>query len=242
MLQRIRYGNVEYTLNALTYGWWLRGLYLNDADLAVLEHNSTEQHGLAGTTTTHDFDARSRLLKTVVAGGLLLNGDNLTSAGTRDAVGAVIGGGAGAGTPATLLRSVLDATAGPAFFRPVQCDGDASEVFVLRRSGGGGSGGGGSSSGSGSGSGNRTSYYLAIFHYFDGHGGGGHSSVFATGSDEALLDLSHADMPAGEAGLACSDAWQLGHEARVDGGTLAVRGVLQGTSCLLHCTVDDRWA
>lgn len=64
--------NSEYTLNALTYGWWLDRVYhYNDADHIVLD----------GVT---DGENRARLTSSAITGVFLL-GDNLSESGNPDA-------------------------------------------------------------------------------------------------------------------------------------------------------------
>ncbi|HEX5323414.1 MAG TPA: hypothetical protein VFW40_06475 [Capsulimonadaceae bacterium] len=67
-------GPTEYLLNSLTYGWWAGGaLYsYNDPDIMGLY----EVHG--GQPTTEE-EARSRVNSAVVAGSVLLEGDDLTN-------------------------------------------------------------------------------------------------------------------------------------------------------------------
>lgn len=67
-------GATEYLLNSLTYGWWIGGsVYsLNDPDITTLY----QAHG--SNPTTPD-EGRSRLNASVIAGGILLDGDDLTN-------------------------------------------------------------------------------------------------------------------------------------------------------------------
>lgn len=64
-------GNTEYTLNALTYGWWLDRVYhYNDADHIVMEGVS-------------DGENRARLTSSAIT-GLFFLGDNLSESGNPD--------------------------------------------------------------------------------------------------------------------------------------------------------------
>ena len=66
-------GDTEYTLNSVSYGWWLDRLYTaNDPDLLVFGN---------GTTAN---EAQSRLISGAVT-GMMLNGDNLSSSAGRSA-------------------------------------------------------------------------------------------------------------------------------------------------------------
>jgi hypothetical protein len=65
--QGSRITDTEYTMNAVSYGWWLDGLYqFNDPDLMVFGHGIDAN------------EAQSRLICGAVT-GVLLNGDDLTS-------------------------------------------------------------------------------------------------------------------------------------------------------------------
>jgi hypothetical protein len=65
--QTSRIGDTEYTMNSVSYGWWLDGLYqFNDPDLMVFGN---------GADTN---EAQSRLISGAVT-GFMLNGDDLTS-------------------------------------------------------------------------------------------------------------------------------------------------------------------
>ena len=64
-------GNTEYTLNALTYGWWLDRVYhYNDADHIVMEGVS-------------DGENRARLTSSAIT-GLFFLGDDLSESGNPD--------------------------------------------------------------------------------------------------------------------------------------------------------------
>jgi len=65
--QTSRIGDTEYTMNSVSYGWWLDNLYqFNDPDLMVFAN---------GADTN---EAQSRLISGAVT-GLMLNGDDLTT-------------------------------------------------------------------------------------------------------------------------------------------------------------------
>lgn len=66
-------GDTEYTMNSVSYGWWLDNLYkFNDPDAMVFGN---------GADTN---EAQSRLISGTVT-GLMLNGDDLTTASGRSA-------------------------------------------------------------------------------------------------------------------------------------------------------------
>lgn len=67
-------GSTEYLLNSQNYSWWTAGrLYqFNDPDHACVFQAE-------GEDVTSEAEARSRLTASVIGGGLLLQGDNLTS-------------------------------------------------------------------------------------------------------------------------------------------------------------------
>jgi alpha-galactosidase len=67
-------GNTEYTMNSVTYGWWLDDLYqFNDPDAMVF-------NGYSATTNEN----QSRLINAAVT-GLYLDGDDLTTTGGQSA-------------------------------------------------------------------------------------------------------------------------------------------------------------
>jgi alpha-galactosidase len=66
-------GNTEYTVNSVSYGWWLDRLYTaNDPDLLVFGDGSTGN------------EAQSRLISGAIT-GMMLNGDDLSSSAGRSA-------------------------------------------------------------------------------------------------------------------------------------------------------------
>ncbi|CAN1564569.1 Alpha galactosidase, C-terminal beta sandwich domain containing protein [Fimbriimonadaceae bacterium] len=67
-------GSTEYLLNSHNYGWWSAGrLYqFNDPDHACVYRAESED-------ATTEAEARSRLTASVIGGGLILQGDNLTN-------------------------------------------------------------------------------------------------------------------------------------------------------------------
>ncbi|MDX2065354.1 MAG: hypothetical protein SFX74_06390 [Fimbriimonadaceae bacterium] len=74
-------GSSEYLLNSNTYGWWTAGrLYaFNDPD-----HTCVYQ--AEGESPSAEAEARTRMTASVVAGGMLLQGDNLTLEPARERV------------------------------------------------------------------------------------------------------------------------------------------------------------
>ena len=62
-------GNTAYTMNSVTYGWWLNNLYqFNDPDIMVF-------NGYGATTNEN----QSRLINAAIS-GVFLDGDDLTTA------------------------------------------------------------------------------------------------------------------------------------------------------------------
>lgn len=71
--QASRIGDTEYTLNSVSYGWWLDRLYTaNDPDLMVFGNGATAN------------EAQSRLISGAVT-GMMLGGDDLSSTAGRNA-------------------------------------------------------------------------------------------------------------------------------------------------------------
>ena len=109
-------GNTEYMLNSLTYGWWEGGTVyaFNDADSALLY----QAHGQPVTTAA---EGRSRLNSAVVAGSLILSGDDTLDAKARERV-----------TPLLGNKEVMALARAGRTFRPVNGDtgSGASDVFV----------------------------------------------------------------------------------------------------------------
>jgi alpha-galactosidase len=110
-------GQTEYMLNSLTYGWWAHGaLYrFNDPDHLPVYRSDGENPVTA-------LEGQSRLVSGVVAGGMLLNGDDLTDESARRRVQALFTNG----EMLTLARKGLS-------FRPVEGNtgSGASDTFVL---------------------------------------------------------------------------------------------------------------
>lgn len=67
-------GSTEYLLNSQNYGWWTAGrLYqFNDPDHACV-------YQAEGEESTSEAEARTRLTSSVIGGGMILQGDNLTN-------------------------------------------------------------------------------------------------------------------------------------------------------------------
>ncbi len=113
-------GSSEYLLNSQNFGWWTAGrLYqFNDPDHACV-------YQAEGEESTSEAEARTRLTASVIGGGLLLQGDNLTNDRARDRVKKVFSN----------IGALNLAKAAPQF-RPVYGNiGDVGgAVFVYRES------------------------------------------------------------------------------------------------------------
>ena len=73
------YGGVEYSINCIGGGgWWLSKLYRQDPDLVVFGRDVIKPV-LKPFDPLWDMDGQSRVNKAIVAGGLLLAGDNFTN-------------------------------------------------------------------------------------------------------------------------------------------------------------------
>jgi len=74
-------GHSEYMLNSATYGWWSQGpLYpYNDPDHTVI-------YKPAGDKVVSEVEGRTRLTASIVAGGMLLNGDDVRDPAARERV------------------------------------------------------------------------------------------------------------------------------------------------------------
>jgi alpha-galactosidase len=109
-------GNTEYLLNSLTYGWWEGDTVyaFNDADGPLL-------YKAQGQPVTMPTEGRSRLNANVVAGSLILDGDNLLDPIAKARVIPLLGN-----------TEVMDLARAGKPFRPVEGDtgSDASDVFV----------------------------------------------------------------------------------------------------------------
>ena len=78
------YGGVEFSMNQLWGGWWQKETILLDPDLVVLEKNAVFDlpipDFLKKFVNSWKMDRQSRVNKAVVHGGMIINGDDLTSA------------------------------------------------------------------------------------------------------------------------------------------------------------------
>jgi hypothetical protein len=111
--QASRIDNTEYTMNSVTGGWWLSGLYqFNDPDVMVFGHGAD------------GYEQQSRLISGAVT-GIFLDGDDLTSPTGRDAAGACLGHAA--------INAV--ARAGQTFLTMEENSGNAAEDVFLRPDG-----------------------------------------------------------------------------------------------------------
>ena len=110
-------GDTEYLLNSLTYGWWMNDcLYrYNDPDHTVLYKSFNQDE-------TGWHEGRSRLTASVIAGTLLLLGDDFRKEGAAERAKAWLGN-----------RAVMDVARLGQTFRPLEWGfGDRSaDVFVL---------------------------------------------------------------------------------------------------------------
>ncbi|MDB6112292.1 MAG: hypothetical protein JWR69_4042 [Pedosphaera sp.] len=111
--QTSRIGDTQYTMNSVSYGWWLDGLYeFNDPDSMVFGN---------GADTNEN---QSRLISGAVT-GIFLDGDDLTSATGRNAA------------QACLTKSAINAVARVGkTFRPVEGNpGNAAANVFVRQDG-----------------------------------------------------------------------------------------------------------
>lgn len=106
--------DTEYTLNALSYGWWQDGIYnFNDADHVVLA-DATEGEN------------RARVTSSVIT-GIYICGDDFSAAGDATAK---------ARSEKYLTNPAVNAVATGEAFRPVEGNGERSEsMFVSHRDG-----------------------------------------------------------------------------------------------------------
>jgi alpha-galactosidase len=97
--------DTEYTLNALSYGWWLDRVYqYNDADHVVLRDASEGEN-------------RARITSAVIT-GLLITGDDFSANGPDDVKKRAV---------ASLTNAGVNAAAQGNSFRPVEGNGETSE-------------------------------------------------------------------------------------------------------------------
>src|SRR5882724_6641594 len=111
--QTSRIGDTEYTMNSVSYGWWLDNLYqFNDPDLMVFAN---------GADTN---EAQSRLISGAVT-GLMLNGDDLTTTNGQN------------GAQPFLTNAAIDSVArvGQTFTTVEGNSGSAAENVFVRQDG-----------------------------------------------------------------------------------------------------------
>jgi autotransporter-associated beta strand protein len=105
--------DTEYTMNSVSYGWWLDNLYqFNDPDIMVFSNDATTN------------EAQSRLISGAVT-GLMINGDDLTTASGQNAA------------QEFLTNSAIDnvARAGQTFTTVEGNSGTAAENIFVRQDG-----------------------------------------------------------------------------------------------------------
>jgi hypothetical protein len=113
-------GASEYFLNSQNYGWWTAGrLYrFNDPDSACVFQ-------ALGESSTTEAEARTRFTASVIGGGMMIEGDNLTDPKARERVLKIFSNK----EALALARKTPD-------FRPVRGDTaeKAGDAFVYRES------------------------------------------------------------------------------------------------------------
>lgn len=113
-----RIDQAEYMLNSATYSWWTHGrLYaFNDPDHSPLYRER-------GQRVTTDLEARSRWNASIIAGGMLLESDDLTDPAAKARVKEVIGN-----------KHALDLARKAPAFRPAMTTNGymATNVFVWK--------------------------------------------------------------------------------------------------------------
>lgn len=113
-------GASEYFLNSQNYGWWTGGrLYrFNDPDSAC-------EYQALGEPSTTDPESRTRFTASVIGGGMMIEGDNLTDPAARERVKKIFSN-----------KAALDLAAKTPAFLPVRGDtGDkAGDLFLYRES------------------------------------------------------------------------------------------------------------
>jgi alpha-galactosidase len=119
-----RIGNTEYTLNSVSYGWWLDRLYTaNDPDLLVFGNGSTGN------------EAQSRLISGAVT-GMMLNGDDLSISAGRNAAATYLSNPAinDVARSGRTFRPIEGNTGDSAVDRFVRQDGDTWLIAVFNYS------------------------------------------------------------------------------------------------------------
>ena len=107
--------DTEYTMNALSYGWWLDKVYqYNDADHIVLR-DATEGEN------------RARITSAVIT-GLYIAGDDFSAGGDKEAKERAV---------KYLTNPLINALATGEAFRPLEGDGEKSENQFVRTDAGG---------------------------------------------------------------------------------------------------------
>lgn len=104
--------DTEYTLNALSYGWWQKYIYqYNDADHIVLRDAT-------------DGENRARITSGVIT-GIYITGDDFSAAGGKEAKEKSL---------KYLTNAAVNAVATGEVFRPVEGNGEKSEHIFVRQS------------------------------------------------------------------------------------------------------------
>jgi hypothetical protein len=122
--QTSRIGDTEYTLNSVSYGWWLDRLYAaNDPDLMVFGNGASAS------------EAQSRLISGAIT-GMMLNGDDLSATAGQNAARAYLGNAAINDVPRSALtfRPIEGNTGTSAVDRFVRQDGDTWLIAVFNYS------------------------------------------------------------------------------------------------------------
>lgn len=103
--------DTEYTLNALSYGWWQKYIYqYNDADHIVLRDAT-------------DGENRARITSGVIT-GIYITGDDFSAAGGKEAKDKSL---------KYLTNAAVNAVATGEVFRPVEGNGEQSEHIFIRK-------------------------------------------------------------------------------------------------------------
>lgn len=106
-----RIKDTEYTLNALSYGWWQKYVYqYNDADHIVLRDAT-------------DGENRARITSGVIT-GIYITGDDFSAAGGKDGKDKSL---------KYLTNAAVNAVATGEVFRPVEGNGERSEHIFVRK-------------------------------------------------------------------------------------------------------------
>ncbi|TAL01926.1 MAG: hypothetical protein EPO07_07930 [Verrucomicrobia bacterium] len=117
-------GNTEYTLNSVSYGWWLDRLYAaNDPDLMVFGDGATAN------------EAQSRLISGAVT-GMMLNGDDLSTSTGQSAAATYLSNPAinDVARSGRTFRPIEGNTSDSAVDRFVRQDGDTWLIAVFNYS------------------------------------------------------------------------------------------------------------